>query len=495
LVEAKLGTDITLTYTGADSKTAELVDYDDVTVAVVKSGDAYTVEFTTATVNAAGNVAKLPEGTTNITTGAQALSVAFAPFAVDAAEMKGETQAITVGLAEVAGAVTPGSEPTLVASGLDALVATKVAEKVTAKGIVLKSTTNDEWTQEVTAAQLVDSYALTAAYKEGTLQNATNFTAEDATVVYTITVPAMTVGNAALAAPVTFDVTVTVTKYVAEWNVTAASYEGATIDSVYDMPEADLTDAEKEKLAEAAVIGAEITLTGDYETTVAVDAAWAREFATDKVTVTVPVGTYNNAKVTEAKVVDIPVTFTENTAKFTFASVVFKKGAAETAKTALDVTVDESTNEKVAAAIAADYKAYVTLTRGTWTDTEATELALDAAWIAATAPAIEEGTGAYTATITVPVDAIIGADTATIDGVGGTVTVKSFTYGDMTGEGLITTADLTALRRYLVNDAPEGFIEEAANVYNPETTGITTADLTALRKYLVNEITEFPVVE
>ena len=320
LVEAKLGTDITLTYTGADSKTAAFVDYDDVDVVVAKNGDAYTVEFTTTVVDAEDNVAKLPESVTTLTTGAQALSVVFAPFEADAAEMKGETQAITVGLAEVAGAVTPGETPDLVDTGLDALVAVKVAEKVTANGIVLKNTAN-EWTQEVTAAQLVDSYALTATYKSGDLQNATNFTAEDATVVYTINVPAMTVGDAALAAPVTFDVTVTVTKYVAEWNVTAASYEGTAIDSVYDKPTADLTDGDKKTMAEAAVIGAEITLTGDYETTVAVDAAWTREFATDKVSVTIPVGKYNNAVVAEAITVDIPVTFTENTAEFTFDSV------------------------------------------------------------------------------------------------------------------------------------------------------------------------------
>ena len=474
LVEAELGDSITLTYTGADSKTAELVDYDAVDVVVEENNGAYTVEFTTTAVNAVDNVAKLPESVDTLTTGAQALSVAFAPFAADEAVMKGDTQAITVGLAEVEGAVEAGSSPNLLLTGADLAnkIAKNVAAKVTAKGIVLKSTTNDEWRQEVTAADLeAASLSLTAVYTSGTTHTSDNFTTVDVGLEYTITVSAITdsavtVGNATLADPVTFDVAVTVKKYVAEWNVAAASYVGTAIDNEYDMPTADLTDAYREEKAFSAVESAVITLTGadeGYTQEVLVSELEGEVLKTLKtveenyfVTVTIPGGTYNNAVVAEPGLtVDIPVKFTENPAEFTFDSVTYKKGATDAAATALDVTVSESTADAIAAAIAADYKAYVTLKRGEWKDNEETELALDAEWIAVVAPAIEEGTGAYTATITVPAGAIAGAAADTLE-ISGTVTIETSTYADLDGDGYITGNDVNEAIKYVNKQSAQG---------------------------------------
>jgi len=164
---------------------------------------------------------------------------------------------------------------------------------------------------------------------------------------------------------------------------------------------------------------------------------------------------------------------------------------------------DAGTEADVAAIIALEEVLAVTETTITLDGVEgAAEETVTLNWAAAT-PASEEdttlnlGSDEDSIVLNVPVT----AENTTyydLDGKFIAVTIQmipAWKYGDMTGDGLITTADLTALRRYLVADTPEIFIEQAANVYNPETTGITTADLTALRKYLVSEITEFPVVE
>ncbi len=115
--------------------------------------------------------------------------------------------------------------------------------------------------------------------------------------------------------------------------------------------------------------------------------------------------------------------------------------------------------------------------------------------------AVAEGKATITVTVTLDEGTIEDGDTTiTIpENITFTTTfesaIKTFTYGDINGDGFITTADLTALRRYLVSDTPDGFIEEAANIHNPETSAITTADLTALRRRLVDATMELPVVD
>lgn len=81
-----------------------------------------------------------------------------------------------------------------------------------------------------------------------------------------------------------------------------------------------------------------------------------------------------------------------------------------------------------------------------------------------------------------------------------TVTFKSYTLGDVNGDGSITAADYTGIKKYVLKKVSD-FTDKGENIIPIEAgdvngdTKITAADYTLVKKYVLKKITSFPAEE